>query len=76
MATSSWLPELDPDKLIGILWNVGFLVAQPIGDARPVNDVRSFLGVHQAPHLNLAAAQYFRVHPMFWAYLGLETEIS
>lgn len=73
--TSSWLRDRDPDDLIDILWHVGFLVAQPVGDTRPINDVGSFLGAHQAPYLNLAAAQFFRVHPMFWAYLGLETEI-
>lgn len=72
--TSSWLPDRDPDDLIGILWHVGFLVAQPIGNASPMADARSFLGVHQAPYLNFAAAQHFRVHPMFWAYLGLETK--
>ena len=74
--TSTWLPDRDPDDLIGILWHVGFLVAQPVGHASPMKDTRSFLGVYQAPYLNLAAAQYFRVHPMFWAYLGLETKIS
>jgi hypothetical protein len=72
--TSSWLSELDPDKLIDILWRVGFLVARPVGDTASINSIHSFLGTHQAPHLNLAAAQHFRVHPMFWSYLGLETE--
>ena len=30
----------------------------------------AFLGVHQVPHLNIAAARNFQVHPMFWAHLG------
>lgn len=40
-----------------------------------MDDMRSFLGAHRAPYLNLAAVQHFRLHPMFRAYLGLETEI-
>lgn len=73
---SPWLVDLDPDRLISILWNIGFLVAQPVRADKPIDDVRSFLGAHQAPHFNLAAAQYFHVHPMFWSYLGLEAEIG
>ena len=72
--TSSWLTDSEPDDLIAILWGIGFLVAQPIGDNRSVDEVQSFLGAYQAPYLNIAAAHNFRIHPMFWAYLGLEVE--
>ncbi|GAA0362241.1 hypothetical protein NE235_22355 [Actinoallomurus spadix] len=70
--TSSWLPARDPDGLIEVLWQTGFLTARPVGDAAPAGDGREgFIGVHQVQHLNLAAVQRFQVHPMFRAYLGM-----
>src|ERR1035438_136177 len=69
--TGSWLPDRDPDDLIDILCHVGFLEGQPAGGAISGDPLRSFLGVHQVQHLNLALVQYFRVHAMFRAYLGL-----
>lgn len=72
--TDGWLPDCEPDKLIEILWNVGFLKAQPVGETASGNDDRrSFLGSHQVQHLNLAAVRYFAVHEMFHAYLGAST---
>ncbi|MBC6458885.1 hypothetical protein HKK72_13385 [Actinomadura sp. HBU206391] len=73
----SWLTYCEPDALIEILWQVGFLTAQPIGDEvahRTGNG--AFFGAHQVQHLNLAAVQRFQVHPMFRAYLGLEDPAS
>ncbi|WP_433181843.1 P-loop ATPase, Sll1717 family [Actinoallomurus sp. CA-150999] len=69
---SSWLPLCDPDGLIEILWQTGFLTAQPVGDADAVGGQGAFIGVHQVQHLNLAAVQRFQVHPMFRAYLGVQ----
>ncbi len=63
--TGSWLPEREPEDLVEILWQVGFLTAQPIGDT-------AFVGAHQAQHLNLDAVQHFEVHPLFRAYLGMQ----
>jgi hypothetical protein len=71
--TASWLPDCDPDDLITILWQVGMLTGQPIGDSTPET---RFVGAHQVQHLNLAAVQSFRVHPMFRSYLGIEPEMS
>lgn len=69
--TARWLPDCEPDELIEILWNVGFLKAQPVGSTESGNDGRgSFLGSHQVQHLNLAAVRHFAVHEMFHAYLG------
>ncbi|HEX6470669.1 MAG TPA: hypothetical protein VF069_16335 [Streptosporangiaceae bacterium] len=74
--TSSWLPSCEPEELIKILWNVGFLEAQPVGEARPEGDLGSFLGAHQAQYLNLAAVQRFQVHGMFRAALNLEADCA
>lgn len=50
---------------------VGFLLAEGgRGNGRRRAGSVAFLGVHQVPHLNIAAARNFQVHPMFWAHLG------
>lgn len=75
--TFSWLPHCDPDTLIEILWQVGFLTARPIGDAGPDRAGNgAFFGVHQVQHFNLAAVKHFQVHPMFCGYLGIVNEPS
>ena len=70
--TTGWLDQCTPDALIEALWNVGFLIAEASrdADARRIAQV-SYLGAHQAHHLNMAAAQHFQVHPMFRAYLDI-----
>lgn len=71
--TGSWLPKCEPDNLLEVLWQVGFLTAQPIGTSVSDSyDGHSFFGAHQVHHLNIAAVQHFRVHPMFRAYLNIE----
>ena len=72
--TRIWLDNCTPDALIEILWNVGFLRAEAgrDADARRAANV-SYLGAHEARHLNMAAARSFQVHPMFQAYLGTGT---
>ena len=69
--TEDWLDGCTPDGLIEILWNVGFLPAEGVrSNGRRRAGSEAFLGVHQVPHLNIAAARNFQVHPMFWAHLG------
>jgi hypothetical protein len=70
---SAWVADQDPDLLIEVLWHVGFLQAETVGGSQP--GARVFLGHHQVSRLNLRAVQRFRVHPMFWAYLGLNTPV-
>jgi hypothetical protein len=69
--TSEWLRACEPESLIAILWNVGFLGAEA-GQGRRARPIRaaSFLGPHQVSQATVTAAQKFRVHPMFWSYLG------
>ncbi len=70
---TAWLADRDLADVIQILWHTGFLVAQPASNGHPhPADGRSFLGAHQVSHLNLAAVQWFGVHPMFRAYLGVK----
>ncbi len=70
--TGGWLQNCTPDELIEMLWHIGFLRAEAGRDqARGPGAPGFFLGVHQAYHLNMAAAQSFQIHPMFWAYLSI-----
>lgn len=61
---SSWVTDQDPDLLIEVLWHVGFLEAETVGGSG------EFIGHHQISHFG--TERRFRVHPMFWAYLGLK----
>lgn len=70
--TDSWLTDRDPADVIEILWNVGFLTAQPARlPAQGRADDKAFVAAYQAPHLNLATAGRFQIHPMFCAYLDI-----
>jgi hypothetical protein len=72
--TSSWLSDCTPNSLIDILWNTGFLCAEAApNDSTSRTGIGFFLGAHQVRHLNLAATRRFQVHPMFHAYLDIET---
>jgi hypothetical protein len=66
-----WLDACTPESLVEILWNVGFLGAGT-GQNAKARHIRaaSFLGPHQASEPTVIAAQRFRIHPMFWFYLG------
>ena len=67
-----WLLDQDPDFLINVLWQVGFLRGQAIGGVRAKRrSGSSYLGPHQVLNLNLTTIKRFHVHPMFRAYLGL-----
>lgn len=67
-----WVRDQDPDLVIEILWQVGFLQAAVSGVGAQGPGTEAFVGHHQVSRLNLVAVQRFRVHPMFWAYLGLQ----
>jgi hypothetical protein len=61
--------------VIEVLWQVGFLQAETVyGSCHHQPTTTLFLGHHQVSRLNLRNVQRFRVHPMFWAYLGLRSE--
>ncbi|MDZ7264484.1 MAG: hypothetical protein ONB16_07860 [candidate division KSB1 bacterium] len=68
-----WLNEnCRPDRLIEILWKVGFLRAFAKTSAEPEpSDDRYFVGYHQEPTLNIATINYFDIHPMFRSHLGI-----
>ena len=72
-SASAWLEDLEPDALIEILWQVGFLQAEAAVGA-VARRGGSFLGAYQVGNLNLHTIRRFRVHPMFWAYLGLKAD--
>jgi len=70
---ADWLNDASsPQKLIEVLWNVGFLRAFMKTDREPVDgDERFYVGYHQEPTLNIAMINYFDIHPMFCSHLGI-----
>lgn len=69
----AWLEYQDPEGLIEILWQVGFLRARAVGGIKAQRrSGSSYLGPHQVSNLSLANISQFQVHPMFRAYLGLK----
>jgi len=69
--TDGWLDDCTPESLVEILWNVGFLAAETSQHPKSrTPGTVAFLGPHQASQPTAIAAQRFRIHPMFWSYLG------
>lgn len=68
-----WVKEQEPEFLISVLWQVGFLRAQAIGGLKAKRRSGStYLGPHQISNLNLQNITKFHIHPMFRAFLGLK----
>ncbi|RMG39377.1 MAG: hypothetical protein D6732_04270 [Methanobacteriota archaeon] len=70
---SSWLNGTGfPNKLIEVLWKVGFLRVYMQWDASsvPESDVPA-VGYFQEPTLNISMYNYFDIHPMFRPHLGI-----
>lgn len=69
--TEAWLEDQDPDALIETLWQVGFLQAKAVSNTTGRNS-GTYLGSYQVGSLNLRNTSQFRIHPMFWSYLGIK----
>lgn len=70
--SATWVLEQDPDFLIDVLWQVGFLRARAIGGLKALRrSGSSYVGPHQVASLNLRTVSHFQVHPMFRAALGM-----
>lgn len=70
---ANWCKELDPLKLIEILWQVGFLRAQTVGGLKArQRSGSSYLGSHQISSLSLINLKRFHVHQMFRTHLGMK----
>lgn len=72
-ATRRWLDELEPDALIEVLWQVGFLRARAVGGIKARRrSGSSYLGPHQVSNLSLHNISQFQVHQMFRSHLGMK----
>lgn len=70
---AKWVTEQEPEFLVSILWQIGFLRAQAIGGLKAKRRSGStYLGPHQVGNLNLQNITKFHIHPMFRTYLGLK----
>jgi hypothetical protein len=70
---ATWLEVQEPEFLMNILWQAGFLRAEISNHGNSAKAVR-FLGHHEVSTLNLRSVKRFDVHPMFRAYLGMGEE--
>jgi hypothetical protein len=69
----AWVRDQEPELLIEVLWQVGFLEAETTGSNGGHGSAPTFMGHHRLSRINLRTGRRFRVHPMFWAYLGLDS---
>lgn len=68
-----WVKECEPDNIIAILWEVGFIKAQAVGGLKArQRSGSSYLGSYQISNLNLYNVSKFQIHQMFRTYLGLK----
>lgn len=68
-----WCEDIEPERLVSILWSVGFIRAQAVGGLKGRRrSGSSYLGSHQISSLNLGNIHRFHIHPMFRSYLGLK----
>ena len=67
----TWCRDIEPDHLIDVLWDVGFLRALAVGGVKATRrSGSSYVGPHQIATLNLANVSRFQIHPMFRVCLG------
>jgi len=65
--------QMDPERLIEVLWRIGFLRAYAVGGLKALRrSGSSYVGPHQVSSLNLQTIARFQVHPMFRASLGMK----
>lgn len=70
---AGWLQDQDPEYLINVLWNIGFLRAKAVGGLKAQRrSGSSYVGPHQVSTLNLESISSFQIHPMFRASLGMK----
>jgi hypothetical protein len=63
----------EPEYLINVLWEVGFLRAKAVGGLKAQRrSGSSYVGPHQVSTLNLESISSFQVHPIFRAALGMK----
>lgn len=70
--STRWVIDQQPEKLINVLWEVGFLQAKATEDILgPNEEKKGYIGSYQVPHLTLNNTKSFRIHPMFMKYLNI-----
>lgn len=71
--TDKWAKDADPDQLVKILWEVGFIKAQVVGGVKAQRRSGSdWLGSYQISGINIVNMAQYQVHPMFRSFLGMK----
>ena len=72
-AAFSWIEQCEPDNVIAILWEVGFIKGQAVGGLKArQRSGSSYLGSYHIANLNLLNITKFQIHQMFRTYLSLK----
>jgi hypothetical protein len=75
--SANWVIDQDPEFLIEVLWKVGFLRAQSVGDVRALKKAgTAYLGSYQVEYLHLRNVTRFQIHPMFRSYLEVKESLA
>ena len=70
-AAMEWVQEKEPEQLVDILWNVGFLKALAVGGIKAERRSGSqYVGPHQVRLASVRDKPRFQIHPMFRSFLG------
>ncbi len=70
---AAWVKNSDPDQLMKILWEVGFIKAQVVGGVKAQRRSGSdWLGSYQISGVNIINIPQYQVHPMFRSFLGMK----
>ena len=69
---ATWLADLEVERLIQILWQIGFLRAQIVGGIKGRQRSGSkYIGAYQIDTIDLSNVPRFDVHQMFRSHLGM-----
>lgn len=72
-AESSWFMALEIEKMIKVLWEVGFVMIQAVGGIKGQRRSGSdWLGSYQITGVNIYDKPAYQVHPMFRSFLGMK----
>lgn len=73
VGNAQWVRTIEYLDLKKILWQIGFLKAHVVGGLKFGRKTgSSYLGIYEAPQLNLENVPRFQVHHAFRAYLNLK----
>lgn len=70
--SAPWVELMEPDRLISILWEVGFILALNKGGQKGgARSGSQYVGIYDRTIVSVDRMNTFKIHPMLHSYLGL-----